>query len=85
MGQEGESINEVKFQPVPAGTNRERSTDSADSGKKVFPGVERFRFPCGKHFFACVQDLFDEALSPQYGTCHWGSIGIKGNVLRGGI
>ena len=24
------------------------------------------------NFFACVQDLFDEALSPQYGAFHWG-------------
>jgi len=36
-------------------------------------------------FFTCVQDLFNQALSPQYGTCHWGRIGIKGNVLRGEV
>ena len=34
MGQEGESIIKVKFQPVPVSTKRERSTDLADSGKK---------------------------------------------------
>jgi hypothetical protein len=39
----------------------------------------------GINFYACVQDLFDEALSPQYGTSLLGSVGIKGNVLRGGI
>ena len=39
----------------------------------------------GINFFACVQDLFYEALSPQYGTCPLGSIGIKGNVLRGWV
>jgi len=43
MGQEGESINRVKFQPAPASSNRERYSDPADSGKKVLPGVERFR------------------------------------------
>ena len=47
MGQEGESINKVKFQPVPASTERERNTNPADSGKKVLPEVERFRFFCG--------------------------------------
>jgi len=41
MGQEGESINRVKFQPAPASSNRERNSDPADSGKKVIPGVER--------------------------------------------
>ena len=44
MGQEDKSTNWVKFQPVPARTERERSSDPADSGKKVLPGVERFRF-----------------------------------------
>jgi hypothetical protein len=39
----------------------------------------------GINFFACVEDFFDEALSPQYGACYWGSIGIKGNVLRGWV
>jgi len=34
----------VKFQPVPASTNREKISDPADSGKKVLPGVEQFRF-----------------------------------------
>jgi len=47
MGQEGISINRVKFQPVPASTKRERNSNPADSGKKVIPGVERFRFFCG--------------------------------------
>jgi hypothetical protein len=42
MGLEGESINKVKFQPVPASTNRERNLDLADSGKKVLPEVEQF-------------------------------------------
>jgi len=37
------------------------------------------------NFFSCVQDLFDEALSPQYGTSLLGSVRIKGNVLRGGV
>lgn len=44
MGQEGESTRWVKFQPVPAITKHERSSDPADSGKKVLPGVERFRY-----------------------------------------
>ena len=39
--------NRVKFQSVSARTKRERSSDLADSGKKVLPGVERFRFFCG--------------------------------------
>jgi hypothetical protein len=39
MGLEGKSINKVKFQPVPANTKRERSSNLADSGKKVPPGV----------------------------------------------
>jgi hypothetical protein len=43
MGLEGESTNWVKFQPVPASTKRERNSNPADSGKKVIPGVERFR------------------------------------------
>jgi hypothetical protein len=47
MGLEGKSTNWVKFQLVPASTKRERSTDPADSGKKVLPGVKRFRFFCG--------------------------------------
>ena len=47
MGREGESTNWVKFQPVPASTKRERMSNSADSGKKVLPGVERFSFFCG--------------------------------------
>jgi len=38
---EGESIDRVKFQPIPASTKHERSSDPADSGKKVLPGVER--------------------------------------------
>jgi hypothetical protein len=42
MGLEGESINRVKFQTVPARTKRERNSNPADSGKKVLPGVERF-------------------------------------------
>jgi len=41
---EGESTNEVKFQPVPASTKRDRSSNPADSGKKMLPGVKRFRF-----------------------------------------
>jgi hypothetical protein len=66
----------VKFQTVPADTKRERNSNPADSGKKVFPGVKRYRYRLfsglrisatkGINFFACVQDLFDEALSPQY-------------------
>jgi hypothetical protein len=39
----------------------------------------------GINFFSCVQDLFDEALSPQYGASLLGSDKIKGNVLRGGV
>jgi len=42
MGQEGKSINKVKFQPGKyLAWNK---SDPADSGKKVLPGVERFRF-----------------------------------------
>jgi len=37
----------------------------------------------GINFFVCVQDFFDEALSPQYGARYLGRNGIKGNVLRG--
>jgi hypothetical protein len=44
MGQEDKSTNWVKSQPVPARIKWERSSDPADSGKKVLPGVERFRF-----------------------------------------
>jgi len=44
MGQEGESTNWVKFQPVPASTERDRILYLADSGKKMLPGVERFRY-----------------------------------------
>ena len=40
MALEGESTNEVKFQTIPVSTNRERSSDPADSGKKVLSGVE---------------------------------------------
>jgi hypothetical protein len=47
MGLEAKSINKVKFQPVQARTERERNSDPADSGKKVLPGVKRFRFFCG--------------------------------------
>jgi len=47
MGLEGESTNREKFQPAASNTKRERNTDPADSGKKVVPGVERFRFFCG--------------------------------------
>jgi len=47
MGLEGESTNRVKFQLAPVSTKRERNTDPADSGKKVIPGMERFRFFCG--------------------------------------
>jgi len=43
MGQEDKSTNWVKFQPVPSRTERERSWNPADSGKKVLPEVERFR------------------------------------------
>ncbi len=39
----------------------------------------------GINFFVCVQDLFDESLSPHNITSLLGSVGIKGNVLRGGI
>jgi len=41
---EGELTNFVKFQSVPACTKREMSRDQGDSGKKVLPGVERFRY-----------------------------------------
>jgi len=37
----------VKFQTVLASTELERSPNPADSGKKVLPGVGRFRFFCG--------------------------------------
>jgi hypothetical protein len=43
MGQEGESINKVKFQQIPESTNRERNIDPADSDKNVLPGMERYR------------------------------------------
>jgi hypothetical protein len=71
MGLEGDSTIGVKFQPVPPSTKREKRSDPADSGKKMLPGVKRFRFflrisaTKGINFFACVQDLFDEALYPQ--------------------
>jgi len=73
MGLEGTSIGRVKFQPAPASTERERGLYLADSGKKVLPGAKRFlsRLSFGRinatkgiNFFSCVQDLFDEALSP---------------------
>ena len=74
MGLEGDSTIGVKFQPVPPSTKREKRSDPADSGKKVIPGVERFRSRLFSglrisatkeiNFFSCVQDFFDEALSP---------------------
>jgi hypothetical protein len=39
----------------------------------------------GINFLACIQDFFDEALSPRYGASLLGSFGIKESVLRGGI
>ncbi len=45
MGQEVESTNRVKFQPVPVGTKHQTSSDPADSGKKVFPGSEAVPLP----------------------------------------
>ncbi len=75
MGREGESIIRVKFQKVPASTKRDRSSDSAESGKKVLPRVDRFRSRLfsgftdwrngGNQPSFCVQDLFDEAPSTQ--------------------
>jgi len=74
---EGKSTNWVKFQTVPVSTKCERISYPAESDKKVHPGVKvRSQFFFGirgcaqrraSTFFACVQDLFDEALSPQYG------------------
>jgi hypothetical protein len=86
-------IDKVKFQPVPARIKYERNSDPADLGKKVtlewsglapdFSRDSRISETKGINFFACVQDLFDEALSPQYGLCHLGRDKLKGNVLRG--
>jgi hypothetical protein len=45
MGLEGESTNEMKFQPVPASTKRDRSSNPADSGKKVLPRSEAVPLP----------------------------------------
>jgi hypothetical protein len=93
MGLEGESTNRVKFQMVPASTKRERNSNPADTGKKADPlrfansqilkksGSETLH--SRDNFFTWVQDLFDEALSPLYGTSLLGCIMIKGNVLRG--
>jgi len=87
----------VSFQVLKWVSNKhERSSDPAVSGKKVIPGVKQFRSRFffrnsrisatkGINFFTYVQDLFDEALSPQCGASHFGSIGIKGNVLRGWV
>ena len=64
----------MKFYPVPVSTKHERSSDPADSGKKVLPGVERFRSRLfsglrisatkGINFFCCVQDLFQRSAFP---------------------
>jgi len=37
MGMEGKSINKVKFQPVPARSDRERSENRRTQVKKFFP------------------------------------------------
>jgi hypothetical protein len=40
---EDESNKKVEIPTGPVITERERNPDRADSGKKVLPGVERFR------------------------------------------
>jgi len=42
---ESELTSREKFQAVPPSANRERSSNLADSGKKVLPGVKRSRDP----------------------------------------
>jgi hypothetical protein len=56
----------------------------SDSRSAAIPLFLRISEMKGSNFFACVQDLFDEALSPQYETSLLGSYKLKGNVLRGG-
>jgi len=60
MGQEGESIDRVKFQTVPESTKHESSPDPADSGKKGDPGVERFR----SRLFFGIRGLAQQRRSP---------------------
>ena len=69
MGLEGVSTNRVKIQTAALNTKPERNTDPADSGKKVVPGVERFRFFCGlaqrrgSLFFLCPRPFRRSAFS----------------------
>jgi hypothetical protein len=95
MALEGESTNKVKFQTVPARTVHERSPDPADSGKKVLPGVERFR---SRIFFGIrglaqrrgstflpVSKTFSTKRFPRNTERVIGEYRDKGNVLRGGV
>jgi hypothetical protein len=86
MGLEGESTNREKFQPVQVSTKLERNTDPADSGKKVVPGVKRFRFFCGlaqrrgSLFFLCPRPLVVKRFSFSRNGVFFG---MQGNGLNG--
>ena len=85
---EDESINKVKIQPVKVSTKRERSSDPADSGKKVLHGVKRFRSRLfsgfadlrneGDQLFFLCPRLFRRRAFPQYGAWHWRVTGYRG-------
>ena len=65
-----------------------RQKSASRSGAVPLPtffGIHGLAQRGGVNFFACVQDFFDEALSPQYGSCHLERDKLKGNVLRGGV
>jgi len=89
MGLEGESTIRVKIQPAAVSTKRERNPDPADSGKKVVPGVEWFRFFCGlaqrrgSLFFLCPRPFRRSAFPEIRSVSFWDVSGYKGNVLRG--
>lgn len=81
MGQIGESINKVKFQPVPASTIRERNSEPADSGTKEHSVVKRFRSRFfsglrisatkGFTFVPVSKTFFYEAISPECRATEW--------------
>jgi hypothetical protein len=88
MGLEGKSINKVKIQPVPASTKRERNSDPADSGKKVLPGVERFRLFCGlaqrrDSLFCLCPRLFRRSAFPAIRNVSFGECQDKGECAEG--
>jgi len=88
MGQEDKSTNRVKFQPVPVSRKRERSSDLADSGKKVLPEVKRFRFFCGLAkrrgplFFLCPRP-FRRSAFPVIKSVSFGEYHDKGECAEG--